>query len=43
MSNLPTNVLDGLQISFLDLSIPTTTMLRPRSKDKNMCESKGPI
>jgi hypothetical protein len=43
MSNLPTNVLDELQISFLDLSIPTTIMLRPTSKDKNMCESKGPI
>lgn len=43
MSNLPTNVLDEFQISFLDLSMPTTIVLRPTSKDKNMCESKGPI
>jgi hypothetical protein len=43
MSNIPTNVQNELQISFLDLSMPTTIVLKPTSKDKNMCESKGPI
>jgi len=43
MSNLPTNVLDELQISLLNLSMSTTIVLRPTSKDKNMHESKGPI
>jgi hypothetical protein len=43
MSNLPTNVLDEFQISLLDLSMLTTIVLGPTSKDKNMCESKGLI